>query len=132
MLTYTRRFRQSQAGNNSVCKSWNQQDRTFTETIEKMKQPKSTQHREKISKSITNWWEEKTRRLCLNRQQLSKDLSGSFLVNTGSFFVSGSDNPSSGDYVLSTSGSINTTEHRVFEQGTSVVDNAYLSIVFGG
>ena len=70
----------------------------------------------------------------IDSKQLSKDLSGSFAVNTGSFFVSGSDNPSSGDYVLSTSGSINTTgTGRVFEQGTSVVDTATsLSIVFGG
>ena len=36
------------------------QDRKFTlETIEKMKQPKSTQHKKKISKSITTWWVEK-------------------------------------------------------------------------
>jgi len=29
------------------------------DTIEKMKQPKSTQHKKKISKSITDWWVEK-------------------------------------------------------------------------
>ena len=48
--------------------------------------------------------------------------------------VSGSDNPSGGLYVLSTSGSINTTgTGRVYEKGTSVVDTATaLSIVFGG
>ena len=70
----------------------------------------------------------------IDSKQLSKDLSGSFAVNTGSFFVSGSDNPSSNTYVLSTSGSINTTgQGRVFEQGTSVVDTATaLAIVFGG
>ena len=35
-------------------------DRKVTmETIEKMKQPKTTQHKKKISKSITNWWEER-------------------------------------------------------------------------
>ena len=70
----------------------------------------------------------------IDSKQLSKDLSGSFAINTGSLFVSGSDNPSGGEYVLTTSGSINTTgTGRVFEQGTSVVDTAtVLSIVFGG
>ena len=70
----------------------------------------------------------------IDSKQLSKDLSGSFGINTGSFFVSGSDSPSSGDYVLTTSGSINTTgDGRVYEKGTSVVDTATaLSIVFGG
>ena len=29
------------------------------ETIEKMKQPKSNQHRKRISKSISSWWEER-------------------------------------------------------------------------
>jgi len=47
-------------GNNSVCKSCAQVDRKLTvETIEKMKQPKTTQHKKKISKSITSWWEER-------------------------------------------------------------------------
>ena len=47
-------------GNNSVCKSCAQTDRQVTlETIEKMKQPKTTQHKRKISKSITNWWVDK-------------------------------------------------------------------------
>ena len=70
----------------------------------------------------------------IDSKQLSKDLSGSFAINTGSLFVSGRDNPAGGDYVLTTSGSINTTgTGRVFEQGTSVVDTATaLSIVFGG
>ena len=70
----------------------------------------------------------------IDSKQLSKNLSGSFGVNTGSFFVSGSDNPTQGSYVLSTSGSINTTgTGRVFEGGTSVVDTATaLAIVFGG
>ena len=68
----------------------------------------------------------------IDSKQLSKDLSGSFAINTGSLFISGSENPSNGDYVLMTSGSINTTG-RVFEQGTSVVDTATaLAIVFGG
>ena len=70
----------------------------------------------------------------IDSKQLSKNLSGSFAVNTGSFFVSGSDNPTQGSYVLSTSGSINTTgTGRVFEGGTSVVDTATaLAIGFGG
>ena len=35
-------------------------DRTFTlETIEKMKQPKTNQHKKRISKSISMWWEER-------------------------------------------------------------------------
>jgi len=68
----------------------------------------------------------------IDSKQLSKDLSGSFEMNTDSLFISGSENPSNGDYVLMTSGSINTTG-RVFEQGTSVVDTATaLAIVFGG
>ena len=51
MLTYTRKDSFDRAvGNNSVCKSCAQQDRTFTlETIEKMKQPKSIEHKQKIS-----------------------------------------------------------------------------------
>jgi len=61
MLTYTRKDSFDRAvGNNSVCKSCAQSDRTLAiDTIEKMKQPKSTQHKKKISKSITNWWEER-------------------------------------------------------------------------
>ena len=70
----------------------------------------------------------------IDSKQLNPKFSGSFGVYTGSFFVSGSDSPSSGDYVLTTSGSINTTgDGRVYEKGTSVVDTATaLSIVFGG
>ena len=35
-------------------------DRKLTlETIEKMKQPKTIEHKKKISKSITNWWEDR-------------------------------------------------------------------------
>ena len=61
MLTYTRKDSFDRAvGNNSVCKSCAQSDRKFTlETIEKMKQPKTIQHKKRISKSITNWWEER-------------------------------------------------------------------------
>ena len=70
----------------------------------------------------------------IDSKQLNPKFSGSFGVYTGSFFVSGSDSPSRGDYVLTTSGSINTTgDGRVYEKGTSVVDTATaLSIVFGG
>ncbi len=61
MLTYTRKDDFDRAvGNNSVCKSCAQMDRKLTvDTIEKMKQPKTIQHRKNISKSITNWWEQK-------------------------------------------------------------------------
>ncbi len=61
VLTYTRKDAFDRAvGNNSVCKSCAQSDRKVTvETLEKMKQPKSTQHRKKISKSISVWWEER-------------------------------------------------------------------------
>ena len=60
-ITYTRKDSFDRAvGNNSVCKSCAQTDRKVTlETIEKMKQPKTIQHKKKISKSITNWWEER-------------------------------------------------------------------------
>jgi hypothetical protein len=58
MLTYTRKDAFDRAvGNNSVCKSCAQSDRKLTlDTIEKMKQPKTIQHKKKISKSITDWW----------------------------------------------------------------------------
>ena len=61
MLTYSRKDAFDRAvGNNSVCKSCAQSDRKFTlETIEKMNQPKTTQHKKRISKSISMWWEER-------------------------------------------------------------------------
>ena len=61
ILTYTRKDAFDRAvGNNSVCKSCAQSDRKLTlDTIEKMKQPKSIQHKKKISKSITSWWVER-------------------------------------------------------------------------
>ena len=61
MITYTRKDAFDRAvGNNSVCKSCAQMDRKLTvDTIEKMKQPKTIQHKKNISKSITNWWEVK-------------------------------------------------------------------------
>ena len=51
MLTYTRKDTFDRAvGNNSVCKSCAQMDRKLTlETIQKMKQPKSIEHKSKIS-----------------------------------------------------------------------------------
>ena len=43
-----------------MCKSCAQSDRKLTlDTIEKMKQPKTIQHKKKISNSIQNWWEER-------------------------------------------------------------------------
>ena len=64
----------------------------------------------------------------------SLQVSGSIKVPTGSLHVSGSDNPGTGTYVLTTSGSINTSgTGRVFEQGSSVIDHATaMAIVFGG
>ena len=61
MITYTRKDAFDRAvGNNSVCKSCAQMDRKLTvDTIEKMKQPKTIQHRKNISKSITNRREQK-------------------------------------------------------------------------
>ena len=61
MLTYSRKDAFDRAvGNNSVCKSCAQSDRKLTlDTIEKMKQPKTIQHKKKISNSIKNWWEER-------------------------------------------------------------------------
>ena len=61
ILTYTRKDAFDRAvGNNSVCKSCAQSDRKLTlDTIEKMKQPKSIQHKKKISNSISVWWEDR-------------------------------------------------------------------------
>ena len=58
-------------GNNSVCKSCAQSDRKLTmETIEKMKQPKSTQHKKRISKSISVWWEDRKEQEQLHYKEL--------------------------------------------------------------
>ena len=59
MLTYTRKDSFDRAvGNNTVCKSCAQMDRKLTlETIEKMKKPKTIEHRKKISQTITLSWE---------------------------------------------------------------------------
>ena len=61
IIYYTRKDAFDRAvGNNTVCKSCAQMDRKLTlETIEKMKKPKTTEHKKKISKSITNWWEDR-------------------------------------------------------------------------
>lgn len=61
IIYYTRKDTFDRAvGNNAVCKSCAQQDRKVTmETLEKMKQPKSREHKKKISKSISTWWEER-------------------------------------------------------------------------
>ena len=51
LIYYTRKDSFDRAvGNNSVCKSCAQMDRKLTmETIEKMQQPKSVEHKQKIS-----------------------------------------------------------------------------------
>ena len=61
MLTYSRKDSFDRAvGNNTVCKSCAQSDRKLTmDTINKMKQPKTIQHKRKISKSISTWWLER-------------------------------------------------------------------------
>ena len=59
ILTYSRKDSFDRAvGNNSVCKSCAQTDRKVTmETLEKMKQPKTVEHKKKISKSMKVRWE---------------------------------------------------------------------------
>jgi len=61
MLTYSRKDSFDRAvGNNTVCKSCAQSDRKLTmDTINKMKQPKTNQHKRKISRSISTWWLER-------------------------------------------------------------------------
>ena len=61
LIYYTRKDSFDRAvGNNSVCKSCAQSDRKLTmDTIHKMKQPKTTQHKKRISKSISSWWVER-------------------------------------------------------------------------
>ena len=61
MLTYTRKDTFDRAvGNNSVCKSCAQMDRRVTmETLDKMKQPKTYEHKRKISHSVRKWWIDK-------------------------------------------------------------------------
>ena len=59
MLTYTRKDSFDRAvGNNTVCKSCAQMDRKISiETIEKMRQPKTVEHKQKISQSMKIRWE---------------------------------------------------------------------------
>ena len=46
--------------NNTVCKSCAQSDRKLAmETIEKMRQPKTVEHKKKISHSVQKWWDDK-------------------------------------------------------------------------
>ena len=63
-------------GNNTVCKSCAQLDRKISlDTIEKMKQPKTIEHKKKISRSIEQWWEERKQQEInygFNRQQATK------------------------------------------------------------
>ncbi len=61
MITYTRKDTFDRAvGNNSVCKSCAQMDRKLTvETIEKMKQPKTSNHKRNISRSMKVYWEDR-------------------------------------------------------------------------
>ena len=62
-------------------------DRKLTlETIEKMKQPKTVEHKKKISKSITNWWEDRKQKrnrsmALLDSKQLNPKLTGSFILS---------------------------------------------------
>ena len=59
ILTYSRKDAFDRAvGNNTVCKSCAQMDRKISlETIEKMKQPKSLEHKRRISRSMKIHWE---------------------------------------------------------------------------
>ena len=61
LIYYTRKDSFDRAvGNNTVCKSCAQTDRKLAlDTIEKMKQPKTIQHKKKISKGLQKWWETK-------------------------------------------------------------------------
>ena len=72
IIYYTRKDTFDRAvGNNAVCKSCAQVDRKLTmETIEKMKQPKSIQHKKRISKSISVWWEDRKEQEQLHYKEL--------------------------------------------------------------
>jgi 5-methylcytosine-specific restriction endonuclease McrA len=61
LIYYTRKDTFDVAvGNNSVCKSCAQMDRKLSmETIEKMKKPKSTQHKLNISKTMVDVWKKR-------------------------------------------------------------------------
>ena len=59
MITYTRKDTFDRAvGNNSVCKSCAQMERRVSmETIEKLKKPKTNQHKRRISRGMKLHWE---------------------------------------------------------------------------
>ena len=58
ILTYSRKDSFDRAvGNNTVCKSCAQMDRKMTmETLDKMKKPKTIEHKRRISHSVRRWW----------------------------------------------------------------------------
>ena len=76
MITYTRRDNFDRAvGNNSVCKSCAQIDRKVSmEVIEKMRKPKTTKHKKKISKSLKIYWQtiKQEEKRVINTQQAIK------------------------------------------------------------
>ena len=76
MLTYTRKDSFDRAvGNNTVCKSCAQMDRKISiETIEKMRQPKTVEHKQKISQSMKIHWEtmRREKEYGFTRQQTAK------------------------------------------------------------
>ena len=59
MITYTRKDAFDRAvGNNAVCKSCAQLDRKVSmDTIEKLKQPKTIEHKKQISIGMKVYWE---------------------------------------------------------------------------
>ena len=94
MLTYTRKDSFDRALEIIVSVNLGgQSDRKFTlETIEKMKQPKTTQHKKRISKSISMWWEERKDNReseCQERFKTIRYNSFGFLQDQGSI-VTGS------------------------------------------
>mgnify|MGYP006434496201 FL=1 len=74
MITYTRKDTFDRAtGINSVCKSCAQADRKLTmETIEKMKQPKATEHKKNISQGMTLYWEERKQQESLKYKEFER------------------------------------------------------------
>ena len=75
MITYTRKDAFDRAvGNNAVCKSCAQLDRKVSmDTIEKLKQPKTIEHKKQISIGMKVYWERiKREEYGFNRQQTVK------------------------------------------------------------
>jgi hypothetical protein len=70
MLTYSRKDAFDRAvGNNSVCKSCAQMDRKISlDTIQKMKKPKTLEHKRKISKSMKIHWQSRREELWLYKE----------------------------------------------------------------